>query len=102
MVSAGWADITATVMESKSGTLFGCRVESNVVVGREAGSEVVAASASVYLKGHAFEVLIWPNAWHLLHLLDALAAASTPSNKLGSRRVLCFGWFEFRLTGSMR
>ena len=44
----GWADITTSM-------------ESNAVVGCEAGSEVVAESNSVYLKGHAFKVLVWPN-----------------------------------------
>ena len=29
------------------------------------------------LKGHPFEVFLWPTLWHLLHLLGALLAAST-------------------------
>jgi hypothetical protein len=45
----GWADVTTSM-------------ESNAVVGCEAGSEVVAESMSVYLRGHAFALLVWPNA----------------------------------------
>ena len=43
-------------------------------------------SNSEYCKGYAFEVLVWPNAPHLLHLDTALGAAalSTASKPLGS------------------
>jgi hypothetical protein len=84
-------DAETAVLEFESETPSGLGVESSNMMDWDAGPDAKCDCEGnlEYLRGHAFEVILWPTVWHLLHLLGAFVAASTAADLFWTGSIIC-------------